>query len=99
MSLLALAWDIRDPDSRPYLDFIRYRYLPMLSYLGMTRREVLFRLAGEAPEIFSILEASSEQALQSVLHSDEWRRLIDELGRYVTNYRQYELIAPPRARL
>ncbi len=94
---IALMWDIRDEDSRPYMEFISQRWLPALTDLGLARQEVLFRLVGEGPEIFTVLEAPTEWDFQRALASDEWRRLLDELSTYVVDFRIADMIAP-RAR-
>lgn len=97
MNTIALMWDIRGEDSRPYMEFVRCRYLPVLDQLGLARQEVLFRLAGDAPENFTVLEAESQLALERAITSPEWRSLMRELDEYVENFTQCDVTAPPRA--
>ena len=61
-----------------------------VSPLGLELKDAWYTIYGEAPEILLgfVPHRGEDKTLDTVLTSDEWKDILDELYQYVTNYEQ-----------
>lgn len=88
MVKLIMSWNIRPGQEQPYFEFIVQDFAPGLMRLGLQTVEVLYTLHGDGPQIVTFVVARDLETLQRTLESTEWQTLLDQLLRYVTDYRQ-----------
>lgn len=86
MVRLLLKWDIKPGREQPYFEFVMREFAPGLMQLGIEPAEVWYTTYGDGPQMLTIGEASSVEKLQSILHSENWKKLHAKLLLYVSNY-------------
>jgi hypothetical protein len=99
MKSVIVMWNIKVGMLDAYRDFIQTQYMPVLSSIGLSRQNVLYRIVGGGPEVLAVLSAASEAELSRALESAEWHSLRTELAHYITDFSQRLVSVPPMARL
>ena len=96
MVKLIMSWNIRPGQEQPYFEFIVQEFAPGLMRLGLQTVEVLYTIHGDAPQIVTYVVARDLETLKKTMQTAEWRRLMDRLQRYVTDYQQKVVYATGR---
>ncbi len=96
MVKLIMSWNIRAGQEQSYFEFIVQEFAPGLMRLGLQTVEVLYTIHGNAPQIVTYAVAQDLDTLQKIMRTEEWRRLMEKLQRYVTDYQQKVVYATGR---
>ncbi len=96
MVKLIMSWNIRPGQEQPYFEFIVQEFAPGLMRLGLQTVEVLYTIHGDAPQIVTYVVARDLDTLRKIMQTEEWRRLMDRLLRYVSDYQQKVVYATGR---
>jgi hypothetical protein len=82
---LLLSYDVRSENQQEYYKFVMGRYLPTLQSLGFQMSEAWHTAYGNAPNRLIGLVCNDEDAMNSLLSSDEWDTLMEQLEEYVSD--------------
>jgi len=88
MFKLLMSWNIRSGREDKYFEFVVREFGPGLVKLGIEPTDAWYTQYGDHPQILTGGIAKDLDSLQSILASDEWRRLKSKLLSYVTDYSQ-----------
>ena len=88
MVKLLMNWDIRRGQEKAYFEFQVKEFLPALMKLGLRPQENWYTVYGHGPQILAGAVADDLETMQQILAGEEWQKLLNQLGAYVTNYRQ-----------
>jgi hypothetical protein len=88
MVKLLMKWDIKMGREQPYFEFIVRECAPGVMRLGIEPAEVWYTIYGDGPQMLTIGDVESQDQLEEVLHSSDWKTLHGKLLTYVTNYSQ-----------
>ncbi|MEZ4769777.1 MAG: hypothetical protein R2844_15265 [Caldilineales bacterium] len=86
MMKLLMSWDIKAGREQPYFEFIVREFAPKLMRLGLQPTEAWYTVYGDGPQILSGGVTSDMDAMNTLLASDDWKALRDQLLTYVTNF-------------
>ena len=82
---LLLSYDVRTENQQEYYKFVMGRYLPALQSLGFQMSEAWHTAYGDAPNRLIGLVCSDEDGIHTLLSSEEWDSLNEQLEEYVTD--------------
>ena len=82
---LLLSYDVRPENQQEYHKFVMGRYLPTLQSLGFQMSEAWHTAYGSAPNRLIGLVCNDEDAMHTLVSSDEWDTLMEQLEEYVTD--------------
>lgn len=85
MVKLIMTWDIQEGREQAYIEFAVGEFSPALSALGLQIREVWYTQAGSGPEMVVAGVMPSREDARTLLASNEWQRLRDQLNEFVEN--------------
>jgi hypothetical protein len=88
MIKLLLSWDIKSGRDQEYFEFMVREFAPGITRLGLTPTEAWFALYGDCPQILMEGIADDLDTMRTLLASDEWVTLHEQLLGYVDNYEQ-----------
>jgi hypothetical protein len=83
---LIITYDPVPERREAYFRYVLGEFVPALEQLGLTLSEAWHTAYGEYPLRMSGFLASDEGAMESILHSQEFRELEARLQEYVVNY-------------
>ncbi len=82
-----MSWDILPGREEEYFEFVVRDFIPGIQRLGLEPTDAWFTMYGEdKPQILAGAQMNSKQALERVIESQEWKKLVDELLEYVENF-------------
>jgi hypothetical protein len=87
MMKLLMSWDIKAGREQPYFEFIVREFAPKMMRLGLQPTEAWYTVYGQGPQILTG-GVANESAMETIVESDEWNALRQQLLNYVTNYSQ-----------
>jgi hypothetical protein len=87
MMKLLMSWDIKTGREQPYFEFIVREFAPKLMRLGLQPTEAWYTVYGEGPQILTG-GVANDSAMETILESDDWNALRNQLLNYVSNYSQ-----------
>jgi hypothetical protein len=87
MMKLLMSWDIKTGREQPYFEFIVREFAPKLMRLGLQPTEAWYTVYGEGPQILTG-GVASDDAIERILESDDWKTLRGQLLNFVTNFSQ-----------
>ena len=82
---LLMSYDIIPETQQTYYEFILREFIPKVQEMGLAVTEAWHTAYGEYPVRMTAFVAPDMETLRSVLHSQEWERLNEQLERFVTN--------------
>jgi hypothetical protein len=88
---LLLTWDILSNREQEYFDFMISDFVPEIKQLGISPVDIWYTLYGNQPQIMIAAKTQSQAALNVAMSSKEWRRLLDDLLKFVENF-SYKVI-------
>ncbi len=83
---LLLSYDVRAENQQEYYKFVMGSYLPTLQSLGFQMSEAWHTAYGDAPNRLIGFVCSDEDTMRTLLTSDEWGSLNEQLEAYVTEF-------------
>jgi hypothetical protein len=92
MVKLLMSWDIRPGQERTYFNFVMREFAPGLGKLGLQLTEAWYTLYGEGPQILTAGVTDDMEEMTTLLESDEFEELLEQLREYVINL-QYRVVA------
>ncbi|NLE76129.1 MAG: hypothetical protein GX605_05185, partial [Chloroflexi bacterium] len=88
MIKLLMSWDIKTGQEASYFEFVVKEFVPGLMNLGLEPTEAWYTVYGDGPQILTGGVTEDLSAMQGILASDDWQKLMAKLAPYVHNYRQ-----------
>jgi len=88
---LLMTWDILPGREQEYFEFVVRDFIPNVQKLGMEPSDAWFTMYGDQPQILAAVQVSNVNKLQSVLESQDWKGLIQQLLDYVEDF-QYKVV-------
>jgi hypothetical protein len=88
---LLMTWDILPGKEQEYFEFVVRDFLPGVQRLGLETSDAWFTMYGDQPQIMASAQIDSLDSLESILQSDEWYNLKDQLLEYVEDF-QYKVV-------
>jgi hypothetical protein len=82
---LLLSYDVNPENQHEYHKFVMGRYLPTLQSLGFQMSEAWHTAYGDAPNRLIGLVCKDEDTMRTLLSSEEWDSLNDQLEEFVTD--------------
>lgn len=92
---LLMTWDILPGREQEYFEFVVRDFIPNVQKLGMEPSDAWFTMYGDQPQILAAVQVSNVSKLQTVLESQDWKNLVQQLLDYVEDF-QYKVV-PARA--
>ena len=83
---LLLTWDILPNREQEYFEFLISDFIPEIKELGMSPADAWYTIYGNQPQIMITAKTQSQAALNVAMASKEWRRLMDNLLKFVENF-------------
>jgi len=81
-----MTWDISPERDQEYFEFVVGEFVPGVQRLGLQPVEAWATIYGQYPQIQVGLLAETVQRVQTVLDSQEWGQLQQQLFGYVNNF-------------
>ena len=88
---LIMSYDIMAEVQQTYYEFVLREFIPKVQELGLAITEAWHTAYGDYPARMTTFVAPDVQTMQMILDSDEWKRLTQQLERFVTNV-QYKTV-------
>jgi hypothetical protein len=88
---LLMSWDILPGREQEYFEFVVREFIPGIQRLGLEPTDAWFTMYGNQPQIIAGVMVADKKALESVLQSDEWVSLTDQLMNLVTEF-NYKIV-------
>ncbi len=87
---LLMSWDIKPGRDQDYFEFIVREWTPGINKLGIEQSGAWYTLYSrdDTPQMMAEAIAEDLKTMRSVLASDEWTELHDQLLKFVENYTQ-----------
>jgi hypothetical protein len=87
---LIMNWDIKPGRDQEYFEFLVREWIPGPTGLGLKHSGawVTTYSRGDTPQIMTEGIAKDFRAMRTILESDDWEQLHDQLLEYVSNYEQ-----------
>lgn len=86
-----MTWDILPNLEQEYFEFVISEFMPEIKELGIRPVELWYTLYGDQPQIMIAAKVQSQAALNVVMASKEWQRLLENLLTFVNNF-SYKVI-------
>jgi len=86
MTKLLMRWNIKPGKEAEYFEYVLKEFAPGISKLGLQLTESWYTVYGEGPQILTGAEAESEDAMESALDSEAWRKMTEKLRDYVSDF-------------
>jgi hypothetical protein len=83
---LLVSYHVRPENQQEYHKFVMGRYLPTLQSLGFQMSEAWHTAYGNAPNRLIGLVCSDEDSMHTLLSSEEWTSLNEQLEQFVTDF-------------
>jgi hypothetical protein len=83
---LLMSWDILPGREQEYFEFVVREFIPGIQRMGLEPTDAWFTMYGNQPQIIAGVQGSSQPVVQSVLQSDEWLKLTEQLMSLVTDF-------------
>ena len=85
---LLISWDIQPDQESKTFEFMAHELAPTIQQLGITPTEAWYAVYGDRPQIVVGAVADDLSTMTGVLESPKWRELMDELEKYIHNFKQ-----------
>ena len=92
---LIMNWDIIPEREREYFEFVIREFIPGVQRLGFELGDAWATAYGHEPQIMVTALAPDRSQAERILHSADWKQLIDSLMNFVENY-SYKLVEASR---
>lgn len=90
MIKLIMTWDIKPGNEQEYLKFVWHEYLPKLNRFGFEVTDAWVTVFGNRPQILLGAVTASKFKARTVLGSNEWNQINEQLMAFVDNL-EYKL--------
>jgi len=81
-----MSWDIVEGREQEYFEFVVRSFMPGVQKLGMALSDAWVTIYGEHPQIQVGAVVPGLQKAQTIITSEEWYQLNNQLLDYVENY-------------
>lgn len=81
-----MSWDIQPGRERSYEEFMLRRYIPAIKKLGLEPSDFWYTLCGDCRQILIGCTIEDRDGLNSILDSEGWTKLEEQLSSFVVNY-------------
>jgi hypothetical protein len=88
MVKILMSWDIKAGREQEYFEFVIREWVPGLQKLGLEPTDAWFTQYGNQPQILAGGTAKNLKVMQSILATDEWQTLKEQLLSFVDNYEE-----------
>jgi hypothetical protein len=88
---LLMSWDILPGREQEYFEFVVREFIPGVQRMGLEPTDAWFTMYGNQPQIIAGMKVADKQALDTVLQSEEWTHLTDQLMNFVTEF-NYKIV-------
>ena len=85
MIKLLMTWDVKPGNEQDYFAYVLHEYLPQINRFGFEVTDAWVTVYGNRPQILLGAVMASRLKARTVLESDEWDRLNEQLMNYVDN--------------
>ncbi len=85
MIKLLMTWDVKPGNEQDYFAYVLHEYLPQVNRFGFEVTDAWVTVYGNRPQILLGAVMASRLKARTVLESDEWDRLNEQLMNYVDN--------------
>ncbi len=92
---LIMTWDILPGKEQDYFEFVVRDFIPGIQRMGLEPSDAWYTMYGDQPQILAAVQSSNMNNLQSVLDSQEWQSLTNQLLDYIEDF-NYKVV-PARA--
>lgn len=84
---LLMTWDILPGREQEYFEFVVREFIPAMQRLGLEPSDAWFTMYGQQPQIMAAAVMETQDGLETVLKSDDWRTLTGQLLEYVDEFK------------
>lgn len=88
---LLMTWDILPGQEQEYFEFVVRDFIPGLQRLGLKTTDAWYTYYGDHPQIMAAALMPNLSEMESVLESDEWYEITQDLMEYVENF-DYKIV-------
>ncbi|HNB51353.1 MAG TPA: hypothetical protein PK530_05400 [Anaerolineales bacterium] len=88
---LLMTWDILPGREQEYFEFVVREWIPRMSKLGLQPNDAWYTYYGNQPQIMATALMNTLPELETVLTSDDWQGLTQELLEYVEDF-NYKIV-------
>ena len=86
-----MTWDILPGREQEYFEFVVREWIPRMSKLGLQPNDAWYTYYGNQPQIMATALMNTLPELETVLTSDDWQGLTQELLEYVEDF-NYKIV-------
>jgi hypothetical protein len=83
---LLMSWDLKPGSESDYFEFSVREFIPGMMKLGIQPTEAWYTTFGDGPQILIGGVTEDLPTMQSVLASEDWRKLQKQLFDYVSHF-------------
>jgi hypothetical protein len=83
---LLLTYELKEEVTQEYYQFVMGRYVPVLQSMGLQMSEAWHTAYGNAPNRLLGFVCENQDTVMSVLESENWTALNEQLAGYVTEF-------------
>jgi hypothetical protein len=88
---LIMSWDIAPDHDQDYFEFVINEFVPGVQRLGLQPAEAWATVYGNYPQIQVNILGDDLEAMQRILHTENWAKLQEKLFGLVQNF-SYKII-------
>jgi len=85
---LILTWDINPEREQEYFEFVVREFLPEVQKLGFKLSDAWVTVYGDQPQILVAAILPTVHAIQKIIYSDPWTKLVGKLLDFVTDFQE-----------
>jgi hypothetical protein len=85
MIKLIMTWNIKPRHEQDYFGYVLHEYLPKINKFGFEVTDAWVTVYGDRPQILLGAIMASRLKARTVLESNEWENLNEQLSEYVDN--------------
>jgi hypothetical protein len=85
MIKLIMTWNIKPGHEQDYFGYVLHEYLPKINKFGFEVTDAWVTVYGNRPQILLGAIMASRLKARTVLESNEWENLNEQLSEYVDN--------------
>jgi hypothetical protein len=85
MIKLIMTWNIKPGHEQDYFGYVLHEYLPKINKFGFEVTDAWVTVYGDRPQILLGAIMASRLKARTVLESNEWENLNEQLSEYVDN--------------
>ena len=83
---LLMRWNVEAETDSEYFEFLVHEFIPGLNKLGVLEIQVWYTQYGDCEQKLASGITKSMDDMKKVLHSNEWKQLMEKLTGYVNDF-------------